>query len=97
MCITQKCQTATVLAIHNSLGQLHVCISQMLHRKECPLEMIQCEYHNVGCEVRMACKDQEEHKNENMEEHLMKTSIGIKRQQLPIPFPLPNIKTQVKG
>ena len=34
------------------------------HRKECPLEMIQCEYHNVGCEVRMAHKDQERHKKE---------------------------------
>ena len=34
------------------------------HRKECPLEMIQCEYHNVGCEVRMARKDQEWHRNE---------------------------------
>ena len=24
------------------------------HRRECPLEMIQCEYHSVGCEVQMA-------------------------------------------
>ena len=30
------------------------------HRKEYPLEMIQCEYHNVGCEVMMARKDQEQ-------------------------------------
>ena len=43
------------------------------HRKECPLEMIQCEYHNVGCEVRMARKDQEKHENEKMKEHLMMT------------------------
>ena len=52
------------------------------HRKECPLEMIQCKYHNVGCEVRMARKDQENHKKENMEEHLMKNNlalIGIKQ------------------
>ena len=45
------------------------------HRKECPLEMIQCEYHNVGCEVRMTRKDQEEHDNEKMKEHLMKTKL----------------------
>ena len=37
-----------------------------MYRKECMchLEMIQCEYHNVGCEVRMAHKDQEKHENE---------------------------------
>ena len=44
------------------------------HRKECPLEMIQCEYHNVGCEVRMARKDQEKHENGEMKEHLKKTN-----------------------
>ena len=43
------------------------------HRMECPLEVIQCEYHNVGCEVRMARKNQDKHKKENMEEHLMET------------------------
>ena len=40
------------------------------HRNECPLEMIQCEYYNVGCEVMMARKDQKKHDNEKMEEHL---------------------------
>ena len=33
------------------------------HRRKCPLEMIQCEYHSVGCEVQMARKDQEKHEN----------------------------------
>ena len=47
------------------------------HRKECPLEMIQCEYYSVGCEVRMARKDQEKHKKEDMEEHLMKTQYKL--------------------
>ena len=47
------------------------------HRKECPLEMIQCEYHNVGCEVMIARKEQEKHKNEKMEEHLMKTKLVV--------------------
>ena len=43
------------------------------HRKSCPLEMIQCEYYSVGCEVRIARKDHDKHKQEKMEEHLMKT------------------------
>ena len=47
------------------------------HRKEYPLEMIQCEYHNVGCEVMMARKDQEQHDNEKMKEHLMKTKTAL--------------------
>ena len=47
------------------------------HRKECPLEMIQCEYHNVGCEVRMAREDQERHENEKMKEHLMRTKLTM--------------------
>ena len=50
------------------------------HRKECPLEMIQCEYYSVGCEVRMARKDQEKHKKENIEEHLMKTNLVLTNQ-----------------
>ena len=41
------------------------------HRKECPLEMIRCEYHNVGCEVRMARKDIAKHKKDKMDDHLM--------------------------
>ena len=48
------------------------------HRKECPLEMIQCEYYSVGCEVTMARKDQEKHKKENMEDHLMMTNHKLK-------------------
>ena len=44
------------------------------HRKECPLEIIQCEYYSVGCKrVKLAHKDVEEHYNENMKEHLMLT------------------------
>ena len=39
--------------------------------------MIQCEYYSVGCEVRMARKDQEKHKKENMEEHLMRTNLAL--------------------
>ena len=44
------------------------------HRKECPLEMIQCEYHSVGCKrARLIRKDMEKHKKQKMEQHLMMT------------------------
>ena len=47
------------------------------HRKKCPLEMIQCDYYGVGCETKMARKDHEKHKKENMEDHLMKTECKL--------------------
>ena len=37
--------------------------------------MIQCKFHNVGCEVMMARKDQTQHDNKNVKEHLMKTKL----------------------
>ena len=44
------------------------------HRKECPLEMIQCEYYSVGCKrVKLTRKDLEKHDTEKMKEHLMMT------------------------
>ena len=47
------------------------------HRKECSLEIIQCEYHKVGCEIKMARKDQEKHKKEQMENHLMMSTSEL--------------------
>ena len=44
------------------------------HRKECHLEMIQCEYYSVGCKLaKLARKDMKKHDDENMKEHLMMT------------------------
>ena len=43
------------------------------HRKECPLEVVQCEYHNVGCEEKVTRKRKREHEKEKMEEHLLMT------------------------
>jgi len=48
------------------------------HRKECPLEMIQCEYYSVGCKrIKLARKDNEKHKKENMEDHLKMTTLVL--------------------
>ena len=55
------------------------CENMKAHRKECPLEMIQCEYYSVGCEAKMARKDQEKHKKENMEGHLTMTKQGLSK------------------
>ena len=40
------------------------------HTNTCPLQLIQCKYHMVGCEVIMTRKDQSKHYKEMMEEHL---------------------------
>ena len=47
------------------------------HKKECPLEMTQCEYHDVGCKGMMACKDQGRHSKDKIEEHLMLTKLEL--------------------
>ncbi|XP_065902010.1 TNF receptor-associated factor 4-like [Dysidea avara] len=47
------------------------------HKKDCPLEMVQCQYHNVGCEERMMRKRKRNHEEENMEEHLLMTKLKL--------------------
>jgi len=44
-----------------------------MHKKECPLEMIQCGYHSVGCMTMLTRKDLQKHYQEKMEEHLSLT------------------------
>ena len=51
------------------------------HRKECPLEMIQCEYYAMGCAVKMAHRDQEKHYDEKMKEHLIMTTCKLYAKQ----------------
>jgi len=43
------------------------------HLKVCPSELIQCEYHIIGCKVRIACKDQKSHNKQMLEQHLLFT------------------------
>jgi len=50
------------------------------HRKECPLEMVQCEYHNVGCEERMMRKRKKKHEQEKIEDHLLMTKFGLSKE-----------------
>ena len=45
------------------------------HRKECPLELIQGEYHNTGCEERMMRKNKRKHE----EEHLLMTKAKLSK------------------
>ena len=70
------------------------CEDMEAHRKECPLEMIQCEYHSVGCKDRMARKDKEKHENEGIKEHLMMTKQGLSTLD-DIQRELTNTKTQL--
>ena len=45
------------------------------HRKSCPLEVVQCDYHVIGCTAKMTRKELSKHKSEMMEEHL---SLSVK-------------------
>ena len=43
------------------------------HIKKCSLQLIECEYHVVGCKERIARKNQERHNKLMMEKHLLLT------------------------
>lgn len=47
------------------------------HREECPLELVDCLFSDVGCEGRMARKDREDHNTNNIEKHLQLSKIHI--------------------
>jgi len=47
------------------------------HKSKCPLEMIDCEYHSMGCEVRMTRQTQQEHSRKEMEYHLHLTKLKL--------------------
>lgn len=47
------------------------------HLNECPLQVIQCEYCEVGCEKKFCQKDQKRHNEEMMEMHLLFTKTKL--------------------
>jgi len=62
------------LVCTNKCEAIGICREDMeTHKKECPLEVIQCKYHNVGCKTVLTRKDLHKHNQEKMEEHLSLT------------------------
>ena len=41
------------------------------HVEVCPMEIVQCQYHNVGCEAKVVRKDLVKHDEEKTNEHLL--------------------------
>ena len=68
-----------LLPCPNDCGMVETILREDMeaHKKECPLEMIHCEYRSVGCEVRMSRKRQREHEEENTEKHLHMTKLEL--------------------
>ena len=54
------------------------------HKKICPLEMVQCEYHDIGCQATTFRKDVEKHLTEKMVEHfnLLKQHLAGTHEEL---------------
>ena len=69
------------------------------HIKVCPLEVVQCEYHNVGCTYTMARKDQKEHNKVNVEKHLTLTTceLGKAKEMITITQKLDSIQKNTVG
>ena len=66
------------LACPNRCETKNILREDMLtHKKECPLEIVQCKYCSVGCNAMMARKDLGKHNQEKMEEHLSFTTSEL--------------------
>ena len=48
------------------------------HKKACLLETVQCDYHNVGCRIKMYRKDLKQHNKLKVEEHLALNTLKLK-------------------
>ena len=66
------------------------------HREVCPLEKIECDYHVVGCEVKMARKDKNTHKQEMMEVHLSLSINELMETRKQLQFTQNNFKHEVE-
>jgi len=49
------------------------------HIKTCPLEVVHCEYQNVGCTDTMTRRDRKEHNKLNVEKHLTLTTSELNK------------------
>ena len=65
----ENCQKIAIQC-PNGCGAITFRESINEHCKVCPLEEIQCEYHNLGCKSIMLRKNKEEHNRYNAVEHL---------------------------
>ena len=67
----EQCPKFPLPCPNNCDSKLKVSREDMdTHRKECPLETVQCQYQCVGCDDVMVRKHRREHNKGNMEEHL---------------------------
>jgi len=47
------------------------------HQQICPLELVRCEYFNVGCVVRVTRRELQDHYKQHVSEHLNLTSVKL--------------------
>ncbi|XP_065887836.1 TNF receptor-associated factor 4-like [Dysidea avara] len=66
------------------------------HVKVCPLEIVPCQYHAVGCEERMPRKDQNKHNKDKMEEHLSFTAHQFTNVQHKLTQRIQNVENNLK-
>ena len=50
-----------------------------VHKKSCPLEVIECEYKTVGCRVKITRKEQLKHKKHCVDDHLMLATCKLNK------------------
>jgi len=76
-----NCQKFPVLCPNNCGESIpHDSINK--HRKNCPLEIVVCEYQDFGCEEKILLKEEEEHYKTKIKEHLdlIRKKVSMKNQ-----------------
>ena len=65
--------------------------------KECPLTVVECEFHYAGCEVRLPRKDMPDHLKDDLITHFTQLAVSHKRQQGEIKVYQEEIKALIKN
>jgi len=67
----------------NTCGEKNIPQGEIAkHKETCPLEVIWCMYHDMGCEVRLARKDMAQHYQEEIADHIRCVSLVTRKQTM---------------
>lgn len=45
------------------------------HRKKCPLELVSCDFADVGCDIKIARQDLGKHMEESQQQHILSATL----------------------
>ena len=76
---SNKCPSAPVTCPNNCEHAVLRCELEHHRNHDCPLEIQQCEFRAVGCQVELPRKDMSDHKREGVAEHSLLLSTTLQK------------------